>query len=86
MTETSAHPKISWLRRHKWLTALAILAVAILAAVQVVEYFVNVDRYREQAESFVEDRTGMPVSIDRLELTLIPQPSVSAYAVVLGEG
>ncbi|HPA03080.1 MAG TPA: AsmA-like C-terminal region-containing protein [Candidatus Hydrogenedentes bacterium] len=86
MNET-AHPlRKSWLRRHKWLAALAVLAVLLIVAIQVAEYFVHIDRYRDQVVRMLEDRTGMPVSIQRLELALFPQPSVAAYNISIGEG
>ena len=82
-----AHPlRKSWLRRHKWLAALAVLAVLLIVAIQVAEYFVHIDRYRDQVVRMLEDRTGMPVSIQRLELALFPQPSVAAYNISIGEG
>lgn len=73
-------------RHHKWLIALAIVAVALFVAIQVVERFIHIDRYRSHVVQILEDRTGMPVSIERLELALFPQPSVAAYNVSIGEG
>ena len=82
-----AHPlRKSWLRRHKWLAALAVLAVLLIVAIQVAEYFVHIDRYRDQVVRMLEDRTGMPVSIQRLELALFPQPSVAAYNISICVG
>ncbi|MEA3365635.1 MAG: hypothetical protein U9Q79_08345, partial [Candidatus Hydrogenedentes bacterium] len=51
----------------------------------VIEYFIDIERYRGQIVQLIEDRTEMPTSIDRLELALLPQPAVSAYNVALGE-
>jgi hypothetical protein len=68
------------------LTTLAIVAVLLFVAIQAVERFIHIDRYRSYVVQILEDHTGMPVSIDRLELTLFPQPSVAAYNVSIGEG
>ena len=85
MAETNTAAKKSWVRRHKWLTILAVFIVLLFAVVQVVEYFVDIERYRGQIVQLIQDRTEMPASIDRLELALLPQPAVSAYNVVLGK-
>lgn len=86
MNDIQKPARKSWVRRHKWLVALAVVAVLLFAAVQAVEYFIHVDRYREQLVQFVADKTDMPVSVDRLELMLFPQPTLAAYNVSIGEG
>ncbi|MFO7975413.1 MAG: AsmA family protein [Candidatus Hydrogenedentota bacterium] len=85
MTDSKTDTKQSWVRRHKWLTALAVFAVLLFAIVQVVEYFVDIERYRGHIVQLIEDRTEMPASIDRLELALFPQPAISAHNVAVGE-
>ncbi len=82
-TRTPRRPR-SWRRRAAY--ALAVLAVLGVIGWAALEWVVQIDRYRPQVVAEIEKRTGLPISIGQLELTLFPTPAVTAHQVVLGEG
>ncbi|HUX10622.1 MAG TPA: AsmA family protein, partial [Terriglobia bacterium] len=51
---------------------LAVLAVLVL----VVPRLVDVNRYRPQVAAYLESKTGKPVQIGRLNLTLFPHLAI----------
>lgn len=73
-------------RRRRWPWVLAGLAVAGAIAWLVVERLIAVDRYRPQLVRRLEEVTRLPASIEFLDLSLLPFPSVRARSVSVGEG
>jgi uncharacterized protein involved in outer membrane biogenesis len=55
---------------------LIFLIVIIIALVVVVPLLFNVDRYRPQVASLIEEKTGKPAEIGHLALTLFPSLSI----------
>src|ERR1700686_272287 len=60
------------IRRRRTLIVAGIAAILLLALIFVVPPFVNVDRYRSEVISYLEERTGKQVEIGRLALTFVP--------------
>src|SRR5579864_1239654 len=60
------------IRRRRTLIVAGIAAIVLLALIFVVPPFVNVDRYRSEVISYLEERTGKQVEIGRLALTFVP--------------
>ncbi len=56
--------------------AAVILAILTLLCVLVVPMLVDVNRYRPQVAEYLESKTGKPVRIGRLELTLFPHLAI----------
>jgi uncharacterized protein involved in outer membrane biogenesis len=57
------------IRRGTALIAVGITAILLLALIFVVPALVNVDRYRPQVISYLQEKTGMQVEIKRLAIT-----------------
>src|SRR5690242_3546798 len=64
------------IRRKTALTVVAIGIALLVALAVVVPALVDLDRYRPQAIAYLEQRTGKPVAIGRLALTVLPTVSV----------
>ena len=60
------------IRRGTGLVVLGIAATLLFALIFVVPALVNVDRYRPQVISFLQEKTGKQVEIRRLALTFFP--------------
>src|ERR1700726_2062146 len=60
------------IRRRRTLMVAGIAAILLLALIFVVPPLVNVDRYRSEVISYLEERTGKQVEIGRLALTFVP--------------
>jgi uncharacterized protein involved in outer membrane biogenesis len=59
--------------RHKTsLIVTGIAAILLIALIFVVPAFINVDRYRPQVISYLQEKTGKQVEIGRLALTFFP--------------
>jgi len=66
--------------------ALIVVVCVAVAAWQVAERIIDVDRYRPAVAALLEHSIGLPASIDALDLDLLPSPRVVAHGVVVGEG
>jgi len=64
------------IRRRTALILVVIAAVFLVALLFVVSVFANLDRYRPEIISYLEEKTGSPVEIGRLALTLSPSLSI----------
>ena len=60
------------IRRGTTLLVVEIAAILSLALIFVAPALINVDRYRSQVISYLEEKTGKHVEINRLALTLFP--------------
>jgi uncharacterized protein involved in outer membrane biogenesis len=60
------------IRRRTALIGLGIAAMLLLALIFVVPALINVDRYRPQVISYLQEKTGKKVEIGRLALTFFP--------------
>ena len=60
------------IRRRTTLIVVGIAAVLLLALIFVVPALIDVDRYRSQVTSYLQEKTGKPVEIGRLALTFFP--------------
>src|SRR6202022_544674 len=60
------------IRRKTSLIVVGIAAILLLALVFVVPALINVDRYRPQVISYLQEKTGKQVEIGRLALTFFP--------------
>jgi uncharacterized protein involved in outer membrane biogenesis len=60
------------IRRRTALIVVGIAAILLLALILVVPALINVDRYRPQAISYLQEKTGKQVEIGRLKLTFFP--------------
>lgn len=70
--------------RKAWVVLLAIVAGLVIVLGFVVPALVDLDRYRPQAIAYLEQRTGKPVSIGRLTLTILPVVSVRVDDFAIG--
>ncbi len=66
--------------------AAALLVGMAVAWFFVERYVLNVDRYRDVAIAAMENSTGLPASVGRLDLDLFPRPRLSAHDVLVGDG
>ncbi len=71
-------------RRRLRFTLAALLAVT-LAWTVFERYVLRVDRYRPQIIEALEEATGLPVSIAKLDLSVLPWPRFHIYDVSVGE-
>jgi len=60
------------IRRATGLIVVGIAAILLLALIFVVPALINVDRYRPQVISYLQEKTGKQVEIGRLALTFFP--------------
>src|ERR1700752_4302076 len=60
------------IRRRTTLIVVGIAAILMLALIFVVPALINVDRYRPQVISYLQEKAGMQVEIGRLALTFFP--------------
>ena len=60
------------IRRRTALIAVGIAALLLLAVIFVVPPLINIDRYRPQVISYLQEKTGKQVEIERLALTFFP--------------
>jgi uncharacterized protein involved in outer membrane biogenesis len=60
------------IRRRTTLIVVGIAAILLLALILVVPALINVDRYRPQLISYLQEKTGKQVEIGRLALTFFP--------------
>ena len=58
------------------LRLIVVLLCFLAAVVLLAPVFLNIDHYRPQIISYFEESTGKKVEIERLRLTLLPQPTV----------
>src|SRR5579864_1416660 len=60
------------IRRVRALIVVGIAAILLLALIFLVPTLINVDRYRSQVISYLGEKTGKQVEIQRLSLTFFP--------------
>ena len=65
---------------------LAVVLAAAIGGWYAFKYFLNVDRFRPLAAQQLERVTGLPATIEGLDLALLPTPSVTAKGVTVGKG
>lgn len=65
---------------------MGVVIVCAVIAWKVAERVINVDQYRPWVVARLEESTGLPASIEQLDLDLFPTPRVQALQVRLGEG
>lgn len=69
----------------RWLLIPGIILV--LGAIWLVaERIINVDRFKPLAITAIQDATGLPASVEDLDIDLLPYPRLVARKVVIGEG
>lgn len=68
----------------KWLLRAAGVLFALVAIVALVPFFVDVDDYIPEVEEALSARLGEPVSIDDLDVSLLPFAKVVANGVAIG--
>ncbi|HEV2417982.1 MAG TPA: AsmA-like C-terminal region-containing protein [Terriglobia bacterium] len=64
------------IRRKTIIVRTVIAAGAIVTVALLLSVFANLDRYRPEIISYLEEKTGLPVEIGRLTLTLSPSLSI----------
>ena len=73
-------------RRYRgWITGGCVL-LALVVGWQILELLVNVDRYRPVIVDAIVKATGLPATVGRLDIDLVPTPHLSVYAISIGEG
>src|SRR5215470_13554845 len=58
------------------LRLLVIVGIVFAVLLLLAAVFLNIDRYRPRIVSYFEEATGKKVEIERLALTLVPQPTI----------
>jgi uncharacterized protein involved in outer membrane biogenesis len=72
-SSTGLHSRVAVIiRRRTTLIVVGIAAILLLALILVVPALINVDRYRSQVISYLQEKTGKQVEIRRLALTFFP--------------
>jgi uncharacterized protein involved in outer membrane biogenesis len=66
------------IRRRTALTLILIAAAVLVALTILARVLVNLDRYRPEVISYLQKKTGKPIEIGRLALTLFPSLSIRA--------
>lgn len=64
------------IRRKTLIVVTVIVAAAVIAVALLVSVFANLNRYRPEIISYLEEQTGLPVEIGHLTLTLSPSFSI----------
>ena len=64
------------IRRRTALTLVLIAAAVLVALIILAPALFNLDRYRTEVISYLQEKTGKPVEIGRLALTLFPSLSI----------
>ncbi len=72
------------IRRKTALTVLAVVAALLAALAIIVPALVDLDRYRPEAIAYLEEKTGKPVAIGRLALTVFPALSIRVDDIEIG--
>lgn len=74
-------------KRRRWLKVLLVLAICLVAGWFVLDYFVlDVDRYRPMIVKAIEKASGLPASLESIDLVLFPKPHLFASQWSIGEG
>ncbi len=69
-------PMFKAIRQKNIIVAIVIVAAAAIAVALLVSVFANLNRYRPEIISYLEEQTGLPVEIGHLTLTLFPSLSI----------
>lgn len=64
------------IRRKTIIVVTVIVAAAIVAVALLLSVFANLNHYRPEIISYLEEKTGLPVEIGHLTLSLFPSPSI----------
>jgi uncharacterized protein involved in outer membrane biogenesis len=64
------------IRRRTALTLILIAAAVLVALIILAPVLLNLDRYRTEVISYLQEKTGKPIEIGRLALTLFPSLSI----------
>ena len=72
-------------RYHRWIVGGGVL-LALVIGWQVLEMLINIDRYRPAVVEAIVKATGLPVTVGKLDIELVPTPHLSVYAISIGEG
>jgi uncharacterized protein involved in outer membrane biogenesis len=64
------------IRRRTALTLILIAAAVLVALIILAPVLLNLDRYRTEVISYLQEKTGKPIEIGRLALTLFPRLSI----------
>ena len=81
-SSTEAEPARGGLR---WLLGVAVAAAVLLALAVGIARLIDLEQYRVLAERELADATGLAVSIDDLDLRLLPTPAARAIGVRIGD-
>ena len=73
-------------RRTRWAVVFLVLVLAAGLAWQIAEWLIDIDRYRTQVEAQISQAIGLPASVGRLDLDILPTPRFEATGVSLGGG
>ena len=68
--------RVMAMRRKTALTLILIAAAVLVTLIILAPVLFNVDRYRTEVISYLQEKTGKPVEIGRLTLTVFPSPSI----------
>lgn len=68
----------------KWLLRCAGVLLALVAILALVPFFIEVDDYIPALEEELAARIGQPVSIDDLDVSLLPLPRIVASGIAIG--
>jgi len=73
-------------KRQRWPFILAFVVVLIIIGWQVAERMIDADRYRPYLVERITKNTGLPATVERMDLVLLPVPALRATNISVGEG
>jgi hypothetical protein len=73
-------------KRQRWPFVVAFVVVALIVGWQIAKRVVDADRYRPYLVERITKNTGLPATVERMDLVLFPVPALQARNISVGEG
>ncbi|MBM3289448.1 MAG: hypothetical protein FJY92_04785, partial [Candidatus Hydrogenedentes bacterium] len=73
-------------KRQRWPFVIAGIAVVLVVGWQIAKSVVDADRYRPFLVERITKNTGLPATVERMDLVLFPVPALQARNISVGDG
>ena len=73
-------------KRQRWPFVVAFVAVTLVVGWQVAKRLIDADRYRPYLVERITKNTGLPATVERMDLALFPVPALQARNISVGDG